>query len=69
MQPASSQLALTKGVATRSFGSVTVRGTEREAEWPPVPTLGEYASAWLEGISGFVRPQTLEAYRYGSSSM
>jgi integrase len=64
MQRASSQLALTTGVATRSFGSITANpGTEREQR-PPIPTLGEYAAAWLLGISGLVRPQTLEAYTY-----
>jgi integrase len=64
MQPASSPLHLTSGVATRSFGSIAARpGTEWRRQ-SPIPTLGEYAAAWLAGISCLVRPNTFEAYTY-----
>src|SRR5207302_721896 len=62
MQPASSQVVLTSGVATRRFGSITaIRGSDWQ-QGPPSPTLDEYAAPWLVGMVGLVRPQTLEAY-------
>jgi integrase len=64
MHPASSQLDLTRGVATRSFGSITGRPGAELRQRPPIPTLGEYAATWLAGISGLVRPNTFEAYTY-----
>jgi Phage integrase, N-terminal SAM-like domain len=64
MQRASSQLALTGGVATRSFASITANPETAWRQWSAIPTLAEYAADWLAGISGLVRPQTLEAYTY-----
>jgi integrase len=64
MQQASSQLALTGGVATRSFASITANPETAWRQWSAIPTLAEYTADWLAGISSLVRPQTLEAYTY-----
>jgi integrase len=60
MQAASSQLHLTTGVSTRTFGaSSEIRSGEAS---PPAPRLAEYAAAWLDGLEGLVLPSTVEAY-------
>ena len=60
MQTASSHLLLTTGVCTRTFAVYSTG----DATSAPIPLLAEYASGWLEGIAGLVRPRTLEGYRY-----
>jgi integrase len=54
-----SQLDLTTGVSTSYRGATTVVHAKSVV---PCPLLTEYAVAWLESISGFVRARTLEDY-------
>ena len=59
MHAASSQLRLT-GVSTRTFGPLATDSTDRTSA--PVPTLAQYAAAWLESTEGLVRSSTVAAY-------
>jgi integrase len=60
MQAASSQLHLTTGVSTCTFGTLPPpRSAETSA---PVPLLAHYAASWLDGLEGLVLPSTVEAY-------
>jgi integrase len=61
MQAGSSQLLLTTGVSTRTFEiSCFAEAATRAA--PAVPTLGQYAANWLDGLEGLLQPSTVEAY-------
>jgi integrase len=60
MQTRSSHLHLSTGVSTCTLGSAWSDATE--AVPTAVPTLAQYAAAWLESIEGLVRPRTLEDY-------
>ena len=66
MQAPSSQLVLTTGVSTGSFGIVATRGTRGMVANDPVdvPLLADYAATWLDSINGLVRPRTFEGYAY-----
>ena len=60
MQAASSQLRLTTGVSTRSFGTASPTGARETSARGP--RLAEYAAVWLDGLEGLVLPSTVEAY-------
>lgn len=63
MQAVSSQAVLTSGVATHPFDVVISSSTPVPARAASrAPALAEYASGWLDSLSGVVRPSTREAY-------